>query len=474
MTAKTALLWFRQDLRLDDNPAFLEAVNKGYDIRPVFIMDDEAPGPWRMGGASRWWLHKSLSALNASLGDQIGFFTGKTLETLTYLIKREKPHAILWNRCYEPWNRALEQELERICMNRGIDAQSFNASLLNEPWEVVKSDGRAYSIYTPYAKAARQRIGTAERPENAPAHFKVTSVQNGSPLPALKLLGKPAWHEKLEPHWSPGEAGARKALQEFIRNTLKNYASERDRPDIKGTSTLSPHLHFGEISPRRVVREVSEYAAQARAESGADKFIGEILWREFCYHLLHTHPSMPEASLKRNFENIAWNRDDQALLRWKKGQTGIPIVDAGMRQLWQTGWMHNRVRMIAASFLVKNMGIDWRAGQRWFWDCLADADLANNAAGWQWVAGCGADAAPYVRIFNPVTQARKFDPDGRYIRAFVPEIAGLDNESLFAPWEAPAQALTRAGVRLGETYPHPVADLRTSREKALEAYARIK
>ncbi|MCL4677535.1 MAG: DNA photolyase family protein [Alphaproteobacteria bacterium] len=474
MTAKTALLWFRQDLRLDDNPALLAAAASDYEILPVYILDDESPGAWKMGGASRWWLHKSLVSLNRSLDGHILFYKGNTQAVLSDLIEQQKPEALFCNRCYEPWNRQLEHRLADLFKARGIDAQSFNASLLNEPWEVKKSDGTPYGVYTPYSKAALQRLNDPKRPENAPAHLRFKLVHDRPPLSALNLLGKPAWYKKMEPHWSPGEQGARQKFDRFLQESMKNYAAERDRPDLNSTSSLSPHLHFGEISPRRILWETREHAAAAQAEAGADKFISEILWREFCHHLLHTHPHMPERPLKQNFENISWNRDDAALRRWQKGQTGIPIVDAGMRQLWQTGWMHNRVRMIVASLLVKNMGIDWREGERWFWDCLVDADLANNAAGWQWVAGCGADAAPYFRIFNPVTQAQKFDPEGRYIRKFVPEIAKLDTESLFAPWLASRLDLASAGVVLGETYPHPIIDLAASRQKALEAYARIK
>lgn len=474
MTAGTALLWFRQDLRLDDNPAVMAAAASGFEILPIYILDDETPGPWKRGGASRWWLHKSLESLNKSLGGGMLFHKGETQAVLSELIERHKPAALFCNRCYEPWNRQLEHRLADLFKASGIDAQSFNASLLNEPWEVKKSDGTPYGVYTPYSKASLLRLNDPKRPENAPAQLRFKSVHDPQPLSALGLLGKPAWYEKMEPHWSPGEQGAREKLKRFLQESVKNYAAERDRPDLNSTSSLSPHLHFGEISPHRILWETRERAAAARAETGADKFVSELLWREFCYHLLHTHPQMPDRALKQNFEKISWNRDDGALLRWQKGQTGIPIVDAGMRQLWQTGWMHNRVRMIVASLLVKNMGIDWREGERWFWDCLVDADLANNAAGWQWVAGCGADAAPYFRIFNPVTQAQKFDPEGRYIRKFVPEIAKLENESLFAPWLAPKADLARAGVVLGQTYPHPVVDLAASRQKALEAYARIK
>ncbi len=474
MSGKTAILWFRQDLRLRDNPALIHAVRSNYNILPLFILDDSNPGQWKRGAASRWWLHKSLNCLNQSLENKMLFRSGNPLEILLELIETTKAAAIFWNRCYEPWRTARDKAIKETLKTLNIDAQSFNASLLWEPWEVKKSDGTPYKVFTPYFRKGCLSLPDPKRPENAPTQIRVIEPRTKTKLDDLDLMPKILWYSKMAQVWTPGEAGAQKRLEIFLESGLKDYKEGRNRPDWEKFSRLSPHLHFGEISPRQVWHDARAAGIAQQLETDTDHFCSELGWREFSYSLLHYSDNLPEKPLQAKFSAFPWQNDPQNLEAWQKGRTGIPIVDAGMRQLWQTGWMHNRVRMITASLLIKNMRIDWREGERWFWDCLVDADLANNAASWQWVAGCGADAAPYFRIFNPVTQGKKFDPEGVYVRTYVPEISNLPNNHIHNPWQAPDNILTVANVTLGQTYPHPVVDLASSRQKALEAFAAIK
>ncbi|MBK9584651.1 MAG: deoxyribodipyrimidine photo-lyase [Alphaproteobacteria bacterium] len=474
MSGKTAILWFRQDLRLRDNPALIHAVRNNYNILPLFILDDSNPGQWKRGAASRWWLHKSLNCLNQSLENKMLFRSGNPLEILLELIETTKAAAIFWNRCYEPWRNARDKALKETLKTLNIDAQSFNASLLWEPWEVKKSDGTPYKVFTPYFRKGCLSLPDPKRPENAPTQIRVIEPRTKTKLDDLDLMPEIPWYSKMAQVWTPGEAGAQKRLEIFLESGLKDYKEGRNRPDREKFSRLSPHLHFGEISPRQVWHDARAAGIAQQLEADTDHFCSELGWREFSYSLLHYSDNLPEKPLQAKFSAFPWQNDPQNLEAWQKGRTGIPIVDAGMRQLWQTGWMHNRVRMITASLLIKNMRIDWREGERWFWDCLVDADLANNAASWQWVAGCGADAAPYFRIFNPVTQGKKFDPEGVYVRTYVPEISNLPNNHIHNPWQAPDNILTAANVTLGQTYPHPLVNLVASREKALEAFAAIK
>ncbi len=467
MSSAPLLVWFRQDLRLADNPALRAAIDIGAPVVPVYILDDETPGQWKRGGASRWWLHHSLVSLARDLekrGAKLTLRRGKAGDVLAKLIAETKASGVYWNRCYEPFAVARDKALKAEFEAKGLAARSFNASLIFEPLTVLSKSGTPFRVFTPFWKAC---LAAEAPPLPTPAPKKI-SAPAASPksdtLDAWKLLPtKPDWAGGFAV-WTPGEAGAQARLMRFVGEALDGYGNLRDRPDIEGTSRLSPHLHFGEISPRQCFH----------AGAASPKFQSELGWREFSAHLLFSQPDLPETSLRREFADFPWRENKAHLRAWQKGQTGYPIVDAGMRELWQTGWMHNRVRMIAASFLVKHLLQPWRAGEDWFWDTLVDADLANNAASWQWVAGCGADAAPYFRIFNPILQGAKFDPDGKYIRRFVPELAKLPTEYLFAPWEAPAPVLAQAGVTLGKTYPKPIVDHGEARARALAAFQSLK
>lgn len=475
MSKSTVIVWFRQDLRLTDNPALSHAVETGQPMLPVFILDDEHAGRWCAGAASRWWLHRSLEKLNASLGGRMRFMAGNAEELLARLVLETKASAVYWNRCYEPWRIDRDRRIEAALRDAGVAVGTFNASLLFEPWTVMKPDGTPYRVFTPfYRKGCLQSAAEPGEPAPAPALPDAQAATSTSELDALGLLPAIPWYTSFEAHWSPGEAGARQRLEVFLEDGIRNYRNGRNRPDLPKVSRLSPHLHFGEISPREVWHAARLARESAGLEDDVDHFLRELGWREFSHYLLYHFPEMPRSNLQSKFDDFPWVEDAEALAAWQAGMTGIPIVDAGMRELWQTGYMHNRVRMVVASFLVKNLLIHWHRGEDWFWDTLLDADLANNSTGWQWVAGSGADAAPYFRIFNPVTQGRKFDPDGSYVRQFVPELAGLPSAHIHAPWEAPQQTLLDAGVRLGDSYPQPLVDLKASRQQALDAFRSLR
>jgi len=383
---------------------------------------------------------------------------------------------VLWNRCYEPTARERDTRLKATLQARGIDARSFNASLLFEPGSILSKSGTPYSVFTPFWRACLAAAPPASplaTPKTLPAPATLPASDT---LADWRLLpSQPDWAAGLRQSWQPGEAGARTRLAEFIEESLAHYSGERDVPALASTSRLSPHLHFGEIGPRQIWSALDTARhGNAALGGGAGKFLSELGWREFSYNLLYDHPALPERSLRQEFDRFPWRRDAMALRAWQRGRTGYPIVDAGMRQLWHSGWMHNRVRMIAASFLIKHLLLDWRRGESWFWDTLVDADLASNAASWQWVAGSGADAAPYFRIFNPVLQGQRFDADGAYVRQWVPELAGLEAKHIHAPWRAPAQQLQAANVVLGKTYPRPIVDHAAARQRALAAFASLK
>lgn len=474
MTAP-ALLWFRRDLRLDDNPALTAAVRHGGPVIPIFILDRDGEGEWSPGGASRWWLHHSLAALADALaarGSKLILRRGAASEVLGDLIEDAGAAAIFWNRRYEPASAEHDTVLERDLKQRGIAAESCNAALLFEPREIRTGSGRPFKVFTPFWRACLGR-GAVAVPHGAPKEIPAPRHwPRSDDLDRWALLPtKPDWADGLREAWTPGEAGARKRLSAFLRHGLADYETRRDRPDVDGSSALSPHLHWGEIGPRQVWQAVEHAAAETpRLRSAADAYQRELGWREFASHLLVARPEMPTEPLDSRFAAFPWDVDSTVLQAWQQGRTGYPIVDAGMRQLWRTGWMHNRVRMIAASFLIKDLRIDWRAGQAWFWDTLVDADLANNAFNWQWVAGCGADAAPYFRIFNPVVQGEKFDPDGAYVRRFVPELSRLPLRWIHKPWHTPEAVLAEAGVALGKTYPKPIVDHGDARRLALAAF----
>lgn len=470
MTKKVTVMWFRQDLRLSDNPALVEAA-KHKTVLPIYILDDESAGEYRMGGATRWWLHYSLASLDKSLDGALSLYHANAVDVFKDLCDRFDIQSIYWNRCYEPWRMERDTKIKDFLKSKDIEVKSYNGSLLWEPWQVKKDDGDPYKVFTPFYRKGCLNLDEPRAPLNAPKDVEYCHDQDHAlGLDALKLLPNIPWDKQLEPHWTIGEDGAHQRFQAFLNEGLSQYKEGRNLPAKPYVSRLSPHLRFGEISPNQLWHTVRNLGD----DKNIDHFCSELGWREFSYSQLYYNPDLPKKNLQGKFDDFPWVKDDTALTAWQKGQTGVPMVDAGMRELWQTGYMHNRVRMIVGSFLVKNLRLHWHNGERWFWDTLVDADLANNSASWQWVAGCGADAAPYFRIFNPVTQGSKFDSDGEYIRHYVPEIADLPNKYLFSPWEAPDNILKEANVILGETYPKPIVDLKQSREAALEAFQSLK
>lgn len=477
-SSSPVILWFRQDLRLNDNPALIAAAASGRPVIALYILDT-AQAAWQPGGASLWWLHHSLSALAADLhrrGLDLVLRRGDPAAILPALVRETGAAAVCWNRCYEPAAVARDSTLKAALKDAGIAVETFNASLLFEPWKVKTQSGGWFKVYSPFWRACRALPAPAA-PLRAPHSLsRYAGSVAGERLDDWQLRPtRPDWAGGLRATWQPGEAGAAERLQDFLDRALQGYADGRDRPDRALTSRLSPHLHFGEIGPRQVWQAVQMAAGQnGAAARNAEKYLSEIGWREFSHHLLFHFPDLPERNFRADFDAFPWQDDAELLRRWQKGRTGYPIVDAGMRELWQTGWMHNRVRMIAASFLVKHLRQHWRHGQAWFWDTLVDADLANNAASWQWVAGSGADAAPYFRIFNPILQGEKFDPDGSYVRRWLPELAHLPDRYIHKPWLAPAAVLREAGLRLGQDYPQPLVDHDIARKAALAAFAQLR
>jgi deoxyribodipyrimidine photo-lyase len=465
----TTIVWFRQDLRLHDNPALAEATKRGAFV-PVYIEDTSAQP---LGGAGRWWLHHSLAALTQSLG-RLVLRRGNPAQILPKLADDTKADAVFWNRCYEPHAIARDTALKQALSTCDIDARSFGAALLHEPWDIKTGAGGPFKVYSPFWRACLQR--PVVRPLACPAIQLAARDIASEVLTSWELLpSRPNWAKGWERQWSPGEDGAQQRLSAFLDDGLDGYATLRDRPDLPKVSRLSPHLHWGEISPRQIWTQVNIAADSGTVpRKDADKFLAEIGWREFASHLLFHFPDLPHKNWKPAFDAYPWRENAADLKAWQRGRTGYPLVDAGMRELWATGTMHNRVRMVAASFLVKHLRIDWRQGAAWFWDTLADADLANNSASWQWVAGSGADAAPYFRIFNPTEQARRFDPEGVYIRRWCPELAKLPAVHIHAPFDAPPDVLAQASVTLGTTYPSPIVDHRAARAAALEGYGAIK
>ncbi|HET7315280.1 deoxyribodipyrimidine photo-lyase [Salinisphaera sp.] len=477
---KRVILWFRRDLRLADNPALHAALAGDFDsIVPVFIHAPDELGDEAPGGAQSVWQHFSLAALDASLqglGSRLVIRHGPTIAALDTLIEESGARAVYWNRLYDPHTIARDRQVKRHLEDRGLETASFKALLLHEPWTVSTRQNTPYKVFTPFWKAIRDE--PAGNPLPAPSRLPEVWSRLGSvALSELGLLPDIRWDERIRETWTPGEDGAHARLEAFVSKTLPEYRDSRERPARHGTSYLSAHLHFGEIGPRQVVHRVEEWLHEHGREADrthAETFLSEIGWREFAHHVLFHFPNTPSEPLDERFKHFPWANDDEALQAWQDGRTGIPMVDAGMRELWATGYMHNRLRMTVASFLTKNLRIAWQHGERWFWDTLVDADLANNTLGWQWAAGCGADAAPFFRIFNPARQGERFDADGAYVRRWVPELAELPNKHIHEPWAAPERILDDAGVALGETYPKPIVDLKASRKEALEAFDRIK
>ncbi|HUO95894.1 MAG TPA: deoxyribodipyrimidine photo-lyase [Steroidobacteraceae bacterium] len=469
---QTALVWFRRDFRLTDHAALAAALGSAERIVPVYIHAPEEDAPWAMGAASRWWLHHTLAALGAALaarGAPLAIFAGPSAATLLAVARATGASSVHWNRRYEPAVVARDTALKAELRAAGLAAESHPGDLLLEPWSVANRAGEPFRVFTPFLRACQAELARVPPPRPPPATLPgAPQVPAGVPLDALRLLPRVRWDGAFARLWRPGEAGALARLEAFVAEGLAGYAEWRDRPDLPATSRLSPHLHFGELSPRQVL------AAVGAGGRDADAFVRELLWREFAHHLLYAFPHTTDAPLDARFADFPWPGDPHLLGAWQRGATGVPLVDAGMRELWHTGFMHNRVRMVVASFLTKNLGLPWQDGARWFHDTLLDADLANNTLGWQWTAGCGADAAPYYRIFSPLLQAERFDPERSYLRAWLPELARLPNEWLHRPFEAPPAALAAAGVRLGVDYPWPIVDLASSRKRALAAWQRMK
>ncbi|CAA0125731.1 Deoxyribodipyrimidine photo-lyase [BD1-7 clade bacterium] len=472
MTNTTTLMWFRQDLRLHDNPALTNAAKAGTVI-PVFIIDQQHGGAWSPGAASRVWLHQSLKQLNDSLAGKLLVFQGNPQAIINRLANDHSIDRVVWNRCYEPWRIDRDKHIKAALLANGIGCESFNGTLLWEPWHIHKKDGTPYRVFTPYYRKGCLQAPAPAEPLPVPELHLADPIEETC-IDELLLEPEHPWHNDVISHWQPGEYGAAERLTRFLEHGLEHYRHGRDYPAQASVSNLSPHLHFGEISIREVWHRAQISGLSSGQEDNLDCFLSELGWREFSYYLLFHFPSLPTDNFQPKFDAFPWQQNDTNLKAWQRGQTGIPIVDAGMRQLWQTGTMHNRVRMITASFLVKNLLIHWHEGEKWFWDCLFDADLAANSASWQWVAGSGADAAPYFRIFNPVTQSQKFDADGQYIDQWVPELKSLPSKHKHAPWDAPDSVLKQAGIQLGHQYPLPIADLKSSRQAALDAFATLK
>ncbi len=469
-----ALIWFRRDLRLDDNPALQAALRAGHVPVPVYIHAPDEEAPWAPGAASHAWLHRSLLALDADLrarGSRLIIRRGESLTEIEKLIAETRAEALHWNRLYEPASIARDTRIKQGLKSRGLTVESHNAALLVEPWTVETGQGDPYRVFTPFWKNARQRLDPKAPPAAPDRLPEIPVLLAGLGVEDLKLepqTPEPRWDAGFWDDWQPGEAGAADLLDAFLDGAATGYKEQRNYPDRIATSKLSPHLHFGEISPRRIVSAVLARTWPAAVQPDIDHFLSELGWREFSHHLIYHFPRTAQQNLNPKFEAFRWATPDPVhLAAWQRGRTGVPIVDAGMRELWHTGWMHNRLRMVVGSFLTKNLRYHWKHGADWFWDTLLDADLPNNTQGWQWTAGTGADAAPYFRIFSPIAQAQKFDASGKYIRRWVPELAKLPDAALAAPWEQPE--LLR---RLAPAYPlRPIVDLKASREAALAAYS---
>lgn len=480
--AGPALVWFREDFRVADNPALVHAIETGAPVLCLYLHDEVSPEVRPLGGASRWFLHGSLADLAESLarrGAELLILRGAARDVVPRLAAATGASHVFWNRRYGP-ERAIDADLKRMLAEAGVNAKSCKARLLYEPGEVTTKTGGLYKVFTPYRNAT---LAYDPPPPPLPAPERVPSASWPTAVRAEAMAladlalepTKPDWAGGLRETWIRGESGARERLAAFVDGRLRGYAASRNRPDLETTSMLSAHLRFGDVSPRQIVHAALH--ARDRGTIGADDYDmlrSELGWRDFSHQLLYAQPDIATANMTKVFDAFPWRSDAAAFAAWSRGRTGYPFVDAGMRQLWRTGFMHNRVRMVVGSFLVKHLLIDWRAGEAWFWDTLCDADPANNAASWQWVAGSGADASPYYRIFNPVAQGEKFDPDGLYIRRFVPELAGLPDPYIHRPWEAPENVLQRAGVTLGQTYPLPIVAHEEGRRRALDALARMK
>jgi deoxyribodipyrimidine photo-lyase len=480
-----AIVWFRDDQRLADNPALHAAAMSGRPLICIYIHDESGESPRPLGGAARWWLHGSLAALDHTIAEHGGkllIFRGPAIERLEAVVADAKAGAVYWNRRYDDRSRLVDDRVKTALKERGIQVESFNGYLLNEPWAVSNRAGAPFRVFTAYWRAACLQAAP-EMPLPVPAALMFHPLPKALLARAIELDDleleprAPDWASGLRTAWQPGETAARVDVNAFLETGLRFYASHRDHPDMPATSRLSPYLRFGNISARQIWHAVAAALVAGTSQAhqhDIDKFLTELGWREFCYHLLYHSPDLARRNVRSQFDAMPWRTDQAQLRAWQRGATGYPIIDAGMRQLWATGWMHNRIRMLTASFLTKHLLIDWREGEAWFWDTLVDADPANNAANWQWVAGTGADAAPYFRIFNPTLQAEKFDPDGDYVKSWVPELARLPAPLVHRPWKATQEQCAAAGLRLGETYPRPIVDHDDARRRALRTWKELR
>jgi deoxyribodipyrimidine photo-lyase len=468
------VVWFESDLRTHDNPALTAAVERGGPVIPVYIQDEDIGDGWADGEGVRWWLRRSLAALDDQFGE-VGLKLirrrGQPGPVLADIADSTGADTVRWNGRLRPARRERADSVAAYLNERGLDVGRHTPDLLHDPDVVETTSGGPYHVYTPFWNKFRDVV-QVDDPLPRPNLAEVPALSEWPRSHGWDELGlSVTWNtDDIEDVWTPGEPAALSRLKTFTDGYISAYDRARDRPDQDGTSRLSPRLRTGEVSPRQVWAA----AAETMPGDGSETYLQEIVWREFSYHLLHHYPETTREPLRDKFRDFDWRDAPDELNRWQRGQTGYPIVDAGMRQLAHIGWMHNRVRMIVASFLTKDLRIHWLHGAEWFWQKLVDADLANNTMGWQWAAGCGADAQPFFRIFNPVSQGERHDPNGDYVRRWVPELADLPNDVLHAPWRADSQVLDAAGVTLGDDYPPPIVDHSEARDRALDEYNRIK
>jgi deoxyribodipyrimidine photo-lyase len=478
-TESPSLVWLRDDLRLDDNPALIAAASDG-PVVALYVLDDSGKSGRPLGGAARWWLHHSLTRLSESLARQgvtLLLRAGDPNDIVPEVAAKVGATSVHWNRRYFAWSKPMDSAIKQSLIAKGIKVESHKGNVLTEPWEIKTGSGGYFKVFTPFFRAATPTCDAwAAFASPMPTMTGGMTACKSDELSDWRLLPtSPDWSKGLSDMWTPGEVGAASNLEAFLGGAITGYRENRNVPSVVGTSRLSPHIRFGEVSIRRVWNAArAKMAASPQVASDGQTFLSELGWREFSTQLVYHYEDFPDQSWKPEFRAFPWKADNIALRAWQKGMTGYPIVDAGMRELWATGWMHNRVRMIVASLLVKHLLQDWRDGEAWFWDTLVDADIANNAAGWQWVAGSGADASPYFRIFNPMTQGENFDPKGKYVRRWVPEIARLPDSLIHRPFDAPREILAATGITLGKTYPFPIIDHAAGRQRALEALASFK
>lgn len=471
----SAIVWFRQDLRLADNPALHHALSNHEQVILAYLHAPDEAAPWQPGAAKQWWQHHSLAALQQvveKLGGKLLLRQGPSITALLALIQESSATAVYWNRVHEPALIKRDALIWQRLEERQIHCQSFNGTLLYPPGSIMTQSGQPYRVFTPFwHECQKQGLGDPPLPTAQQLH---STPLASMALEDLQLLPTIPWDQGLQANWQPGEAAAHQQLEQFCDEALNGYPQQRDFPGMPGTSRLSPYLANGEITPRQIVAMLmQQFIGNNSSAASSDHLIRELGWREFAYHILHHYPHTTEQPLNERYAQFPWQQNPQLLRAWQQGCSGFPLIDAGMRQLWQTGWMHNRVRMVVASFLCKNGLIDWREGARWFWDTLVDADLASNTLNWQWAAGCGADAAPYFRVFNPVRQSERFDADGEYLHQWLPELKGVPKKLIHQPWKGNRGVQQLPELGDGRDYPPPILDLNITRQAAIAAGKRM-